>query len=137
MTLSARNIDTNFDALSDLDLVEIITSAIPPFSDKHIARMADATTSAVKNWRSGRNAPGLVKSLRLGRRVPQVAAAIIEVLRAGTAMGPNPERLITILFSEMLKIAKDGDELSAARARRALEQFAQVSAGMNVTEGRA
>lgn len=108
-----------------------ITSAIAQFPVKRISYLANATDESVKGWRAERHVPGFTKAMRLGRRVPAIRNAIYEILDGGEPRNTSHERLVTLLLGHLTEIAVRGDEVSAARARRALQEFAEIAGAEN------
>lgn len=88
---------------------------------KELAKLADVTDETVKSWFANGNAPRFVESMRLGNTVPQIEAAIIELLRDGEH-NPHHDRPVGFLLSGLVAIAAKGGE-SAKLAKEALARF--------------
>lgn len=125
MRKSLGTLPTKLPPQGKREIDEYFCSAIPNFSDKTLGHWADATPDTIANWRALRSGPRFANAIRVARKVPKLKAAIIELLDMGDAAGPSPFRLIAILFDALLEIAKCEDEIAAARARKALMEFAR------------
>lgn len=90
---------------------------------KQITNYGEVSPETVVSWRKGRTSPTYVKAMLLGRRVVQIRSAILETL--GVTM-PAREKVIGLLLCSLADIVAEGDEISAARARLALKDFADM-----------
>ncbi len=105
--------------------IDKFTDAVCRLPVKTVANITDVSDGTVKTWRAGA-APNLEKAARLARRVPAIKAAIIEILGIEQ---PETNRLIACCLSHLADIASGPDELSALKARKALEEFREMVAG--------
>ncbi len=92
---------------------------------KHISTRGELCADTVMAWRNERRAPRLSKAIRAARRVPLLQAALLELLGFEH---PAKDRLVASLLSHLAAIAGGKDEVSAARARRALIEFSDNTA---------
>lgn len=90
---------------------------------KQITHLGEVSPETVVSWRKGRTSPTYVKAMLLGRRVGLIRSAILETL--GVEM-PEKNRVIARLLCCLADIAAGQDQVSAARARLALSEFAEA-----------
>lgn len=90
---------------------------------KQITNYGEVSPETVVSWRKGRTGPSYVKAMLLGRRVVQIRSAILETL--GVQM-PEQNKVIARLLCCLADIAAGTDQVSAARARLALSEFAEA-----------
>lgn len=136
MEKSCSQLPKNFVEHRKRDIDAHFTDAIPLFSDKALASWADTTPETVANWRARRSSPRFANAIKVAQRVPQLKAAIIELLGDPRIQnGPAPERLITPLFNALLEIARSSDEIAARRAQDALREFAEVATPVLIDGG--
>ncbi len=106
--------------LTDEQLIAPLSDALLRLPVGTVANICGATETSVKNWRARRHDPSLTKALRLAMGVESIKMAIFEILGVER---PETNRLIAVLLSHLAAIAIGPDELSAAKARKALEEF--------------
>lgn len=103
-----------------IDAHELFIAAVRSVPVKHICVPGILSESTVEAWRVGQK-PRFDKAMFAAQRVTKIKSAVLEIL--GVEM-PDQNRVIAKLLCCLADIVSEGDEISAARAKLALAEFA-------------
>lgn len=115
--------DTKF-AAEAAEIETAFAAAVIRLPVKNAAALSASTIPTVKAWRILKHSPRLVPVMFLARRVDSIRNAVMEII-GGNSIHKN--RLLNVLFTRLSEIAVGPDEISAAKARAALKEFAEVA----------
>jgi hypothetical protein len=128
--VTCRDIGKQLDP-EDERITSRLADAFSSVSIKDITSVLPVSDDAVKQWRRRIAMPGSVRLIK-ACRVPLINAAVVELTTQGEATGPEHFRLIAPLLGELSAIAGGEDQVSAYRARKALQGFADELAAMRL-----